>query len=135
MQSNDPTDRVSYQTWQKVQQVVESPIDRTGAFWKYVLSAYLYYRSRLAVPGRAYDSEESGMLALGGSAHTDVMDLEVKLARMSDEARGDAYDWTMGSSQERIAHWRGLVGPKRHQSTISRRRERLVEELASEPDA
>lgn len=133
MPSNvESDDRVSFETWQRVQQTVESPVDRVGPFWKYVLSAYLYFRSRLAVPGRAYDSDESGMLALGGSAHCDVMDLEVKLATMSDQAKADAYEWTLGSSQERIAHWRGLIGPKRgnSQPTISRRRNDLAEKIA-----
>lgn len=130
--SAEADERVSYQTWVRVQQTVESPLDRVGAFWKYVLSAYLYYRSRLAVPGRAYDSDDSGMLALGGSAHADVMDLEVVLAGMSDEARKDAYAWTLGSSQERIAQWRGLMGPGRgnSQQTISRRRNQLAEDVA-----
>lgn len=124
-------DRASYQTWVKVQQVVESPLDRVSAFWKYVMSAYLYYRSRLAVPGRAYDSDENGMLALGGSAHCDVMDLEVVVGRMSDEAKGDAYDWTLGSSQEQVAEWRKM-GRGGSRQTLSRKRNELVEEIAAE---
>lgn len=128
--NTDASDRASYETWQIVQQTVESPVDRTAAYWKYVLSAYAYYRSRLFVPGRAYDSDESGMLAIGGSAHCDVMDLDVIVGGMSPEARKDAYEWTLGSSQERIAQWRGLIGPREHRSTISRRRDRIVDELA-----
>lgn len=132
MPSSTEVDRISYRTWQTVQQTVESPLDRVGAFWKYVLSAYCYYRSRLVVPGRAYHSDADGMLAIGGSAHCDVMDLEVVVAAMSAEARDDAYEWTLGSSQEQIAHWRGLIGPKEHRSTLSRRRDRLVEEIAAQ---
>ena len=130
MPSNaEADDRVSYQTWVKVQQAVESPLDRVGSFWKYVLSAYMYYRSRLAVPGRAYDSDEHGMLALGGSAHTDVLDLEVHLGRMSEEARAMAYDWTLGSSQEKVVEWRKM-GRGGSRQTLSRKRNELVEEIA-----
>lgn len=133
MQSNDTDiDRMSYQTWQTVQNIVESPLDRTAPYFKYILSAYLYYTSRLAVPGRAYDSDEYGMLALGGSAHVDIMDVEVAISRMSDAAKDDAYDWTMGSSQEQVAEWRKMGrGDTRDRSGISRRRDRLAEEISA----
>lgn len=125
MQSNAlDMDRMSYQTWQKVQAVVESPLDRTPTYFKYVLSAYMYFTSRLAVPGRAYDSDEYGMLAIGGSAHTDIMDVEVAIARMSDAAKDDAYEWTLGSSQEQVAEWR-----KMGRGELSERRTNLVSEL------
>lgn len=128
-------DAASYQAWVKVQQVVESPLDRVGTFWKYVMSAYMYYRARLLVPGRAYDSDESGMLAIGGSAHVDLMDLDVVVGDMSDEAKGDAYDWTLGSSQEQVAEWRKMGRGGSGQSTVSRRRTRMVEEIASGSNA
>lgn len=122
---------MSYQTWVKVQQTIESPLDRIGPHWKYVLSAYLYFRSRLFVPGRAYDSEEHGMLSIGGTAHCEVMDLDVKLSRMSKQAQRDACDWMLGTSQERIAEWRKM-GRGESQSSISRRRSRLIEDLESD---
>lgn len=128
--SNEETDRVSYQTWQKVQQTVESSMDRTPSFWKYVLSAYLFYKSRLAVPGRAYDSDEHGMLAIGGSAHADVMDLELYIGRQSAETRTEAYDWTLDSSQEKVSEWRKM-GHGISQQTVSRRRNRIVEDAAA----
>lgn len=131
MQPSDLTDRASYQTWQAVEAAVVSPLDRTAAFWKYVLSAYHYFRSRLAVPGRAYDSDEHGMLAIGGSAHVDVMDLEVKLQGMSDDARGLAYEWTLDSSQEKVAEWRRM-GRGYSQPTVSRRRKGLIENLSAD---
>ena len=123
-------DAASYQAWVKVQQVVESPLDRVGDFWRYVLSVYPYFRSRLVVPGRAYDTDEDGQLAIGGSAHCDVMDLDVKLAGMSDLARQTAHEWTLDSSPEQVAYWRGM-GRGNSQRSMGRRRAELLDDLES----
>lgn len=126
-------ERSSYQAWQAVEAVVGSPIDRTGPYWRYVISAYPYFRSRLCVPGRAYDSEEHGMLAIGGSAHCDVMSLDVYLASQSKELQDAAIEWMGDASQEKVAYWRGM-GRGNSQQTISRQRNRLVREVADAID-
>jgi hypothetical protein len=131
MTANAQADRISYQSWQAIQAAIDTPIDRTPPYWKYVMSAYLYFRSRLAVPGRAYDSEEHGMLAIGGSAHADIMDLEAFLAAEDDETRREAYDWTLDSSQERVSYWRGM-GRGNSRQAISRRRNDLANEMGSQ---
>ena len=132
--TNAEADRISYQTWQVVQAHVESPLDDTPAFWRYVISAYPYYRSRLFAPGRAYDTEEDGMLAIGGSAHCDVMDLDVKLHGMSAQARRTAVTWMMDSSPDDVAYWRKL-GRGISTRTEYRRRNDLLDRLAQESRA
>lgn len=126
--SADAIDRVSYQTWQIVQAQVESPLDRVGNYWRHIISAYPYFRSRLLAPGRAYDSEEDGMLAIGGSAHCDVMDLDVKLGGMSAEALQTAVEWMDDSSHETIDYWRKL-GRGSSRTTQWRRRSDLLQKL------
>ena len=91
-----------------IEHLITSPLDRTPAYYKYLMSAYLYYEARLAVPGRAYDTDDVGMLALGGSAHCDLMDLEVWLTRADDRTRETALAWALDASPEQVAYWRGL---------------------------
>jgi len=129
MNSSDNDDRISYQTWQTVQATVETSLDRTPSFWKYVMSAYPYFKSRLFVPGRAYDSDEHGMLAIGGSAHADCMDLDVYLATQSKETQDAAIEWMGDASQEKVAYWRGF-GRGNSQPSVSRQRSRIAEKVA-----
>lgn len=137
MPSTNETDRLSYERWQVSQQTraivaehTESPLDRTSDYWRHIIAAYLYFRSRLFAPGRAYDSEDDGMLAIGGSAHCDVMDLDVKLGAASPEAKRTAVEWMLDSSPDDVAYWRKLGRGVSVRSTY-RRRTDLVERLAA----
>lgn len=132
MHSTNDLDRQSYQTWQRTQEIVTdmttSSLDRVADYWRHIIAAYPYFRSRLLAPGRAYDSEEDGMLAIGGSAHCDVMDLDVKLAGMSPQARQTAINWMDDTSPDDVAYWRKL-GRGSSRWTIQRRRNELIQKL------
>lgn len=130
MPANAAADRVSYQAWQAVEAVVSSPLDRTGPYWRYVISAYPYFRSRLYVPGRAYDSDEHGMLAIGGSAHCDVMSLDVYLVGQSKEVQDDAIKMMDESSAEQTSYWRGMG----RGNAASRRQKQVVDDIAADLD-
>ncbi len=104
-------------------QVVEETSDN---YQKYVISAYNYFRSRLLVPGRCYEDESRGMLAVGGSAHLDIIDLDIWLKKQQPETEMEFLDWSGGSSLEQTAYWRGLG--KYSASTIKRRRDKLLKQ-------
>lgn len=97
----------------------------TSDYVRYVISAYPYFRSRLLVPGRCYEDDTHGMMAIGGSAHMDIIDLDIWLSSQSKSTMDEAVDWILGSSLEQIAYWRGFG--KTHKGTISRRRDRLAD--------
>lgn len=127
-------DKESYSRWLAVESVMQ-PIDRVSEHRKYVISSYLYARSRLLVPGRNYEDNDHGPLSAGGNAHVDIIDFDMWLENQSnDELRQDTLDWMRDSSLEKAAYWRGL----RHRSTIKRRRDKIVakstqQTAASEP--
>jgi len=91
---------------------------------RYLISAYGYYRSRLLVPGRCYEDDNHGMLAVGGSAHLDIIDLDIYMSRQGDADKKEVMDWARGSSLEQVAYWRGLG--KNSASTIKRRRDKIA---------
>lgn len=122
-------DRDAYTRWQAIEAAVVSPLDRTPAFWKALITAYPYWRSRLAAPGRAYDSEEHGQLPIGGSAHADVMDLDVYLGSRDQRTRDEAVAMMGDSSPESVAYWRGL-GRGSSRTTQWRRRNEIAEGAA-----
>ena len=124
----------SYRLWQIAQNVVYSPMDRTSPYWKYVLSAYHYFRSRLTGPGRAYDTDDTGMLAIGGSAHCDIIDLDVWLAQQADNVRLGAYEMTLDASQEKVAYWRNYARGYSRQS-VQRQREKIAVGATADIDA
>ena len=125
---HDRADKLSYQTWLTVQRETQNPIEDFADYWKWILSCYPYFRSRLLAPGRAYDSEEDGMLAIGGSAHASVMDLDVKLKGMSKQAQDTAMRWMDDSSPDDVAYWRKL-GRGHSPASVYRHRSELVEKL------
>lgn len=92
---------------------------------RYLISAYPYYRSRLLVPGRCYEDDNHGMLAVGGSAHLDIIDLDIYLSQSDSKSQQEALDWISGSSLELVAYWRGLG--KASASTVKRRRDKIAE--------
>lgn len=102
--------------------------EQSQDYQRYVLSAYPYFRARLLVPGRNHADEDSGMLAIGGSAHVDLIDLDIWLAQQPADIREEALYWIRGSSLEQTAFWRGLG--KSSRSTIKRRRDRIAEKSA-----
>lgn len=123
----------SYRLWQVAQSVVASPMDRTSPYYKYLLSAYHYFRSRLTGPGRAYDTDDTGMLAIGGSAHCDLMDLDVWLSRQDDATRRTAYEWTLDASQEKVAYWHNYARGYSRQS-VQRQRQGVADDATAEID-
>lgn len=118
-------DQQAYRNYQ-INEALHSSLEYTSDYRKYVIWSYLYVRSRLAVPGRSYESDFSGMLPLGGPAHCDVMDLDRWLEEEgTDKIRRDIIEWMNDSSPEQVAYYRGLSRvPKQ---TISKRRNRLAE--------
>lgn len=121
---NSTMDKQSYDEYlaQEASDTIESG---TSDYVRYVISAYPYFRSRLLVPGRCYEDDSHGMMAIGGSAHMDVIDLDMWLSEQSPETMDEALDWILGSSLEQIAYWRGFG--RGHKGTLSRRREKLAE--------
>lgn len=117
-------DKAAYRSY--VQNVDREIDDRSSNKQKYVLSAYNYYRSRLLVPGRNYADEDHGPLAIGGSAHVDLIDLDIWLSKQNVRVKREARDWTLDASLEQTAYWRGL-GPN-SRSTIKRRRDKIAED-------
>jgi hypothetical protein len=113
-----------------IESLITSPLDRTPSYYKYLMSAYLYYEARLAVPGRAYDTDDLGMLALGGSAHVDLLDLEVWLASADDRTRSEALTWALDASPEQVSYWRGL-GRGHSPRNVRRERESMAEQAAA----
>lgn len=91
---------------------------------RYLISAYPYYRARLLVPGRCYEDDNHGTLAVGGSAHLDIIDLDVFMAKSDVSTQEETIDWACGSSLDQVAYWRGLG--KSSASTIKRRRDKIV---------
>jgi len=122
-------DLLSYRRHQSIEQQFSSAIERGPAYQKFILSTYLYWRSRLSVPGRAYDLDDGGMLPIGGSAHCDLMDLDNFLSQQSDADRSVAYYWALDSSPEEVAQLRRSRGYSR--SSMSRKRQVLAEKAAS----
>lgn len=96
----------------------------TSDYVKYVISAYAYFRSRLLIPGRCYEDDNHGAMAIGGSAHADVIDLDIWLSQQGKETIDEAVDWIKGSSLEQVAYWRGLG--RKNRGTISRRRKKIA---------
>jgi hypothetical protein len=92
-------------------------------YTRFVISAYVYFRSRLLVPGRCYEDTHHGPLAIGGAAHADVMDLDRWLDKQNGDTLREALDWMRGSSLADVAYWRGLG----HASSVKRRRDKIVE--------
>lgn len=119
-----------YQTQQAIENLLDSAVEYTSDYRRYVILSYLYVRSRLGVPGRSYESEYSGMLPLGGPAHCDVMDLDRWLeAEDSDKLRRDVMDWMLDASPEQVAYYRGLSRiPK---SNLSERRSRIAKRASN----
>jgi hypothetical protein len=99
--------------------------EQSNEYQRYVLSAYPYFRARLLVPGRNHADEDSGSLAIGGSAPVDVIDLDIWLSKQPAHIQEEALQWIRGSSLEQTAYWRGLG--KASRSTIKRRRDKIVE--------
>lgn len=118
-------DATSYREHLSIEAMLASPLDRTPPYMKYLVSAWPYYRARLGAPGRAYDIEDSGMLAIGGSAHCDLLDFEVWLSRQNGATKQEVYKWTMDSSPETIAYWRGF-GRGHSPRSIRRERDRIA---------
>ena len=116
------------------QQVYEEYIKETDLsdfyggsnYARYLISAYAYYRSRLLVPGRCYEDDNHGTLAVGGSAHLDIIDLDIYLSGKGADAINEAIDWIGGASLETVAYWRSLG--KSSASTIKRRRDKLAKD-------
>ena len=121
-------DRREYRAY--VQQLTGEIDLSPSDYMRYVISAYAYFRSRLLVPGRCYEDNNHGTLAIGGSAHADIIDLDQWLSRQSPTTSIEALDWVRGSSLEQVAYWRGLG----HGSTIKRRRDKIIEDGAKNID-
>lgn len=130
MTTTDQLEVETYRRYQAEEARYEAIEGRAGFnhWFKYLLSAYNYYRSRLLVPGRSYEDGDNGAIAIGGAAHCDLMDLEVWLGAQPAAARREAIDWAMDTSLEQVAYWRGMG--RSSASTIMRRRNRLVEAAA-----
>lgn len=124
-------DRKAYEDYLSQQKrIVE---EHSSNYQKYVISAYAYFRSRLLVPGRCYEDESRGMLAVGGSAHLDIIDLDIWMKSQPSEAEEEFIDWASGSSLEQTAYWRGLG--KYSASTIKRRRDKLLKQKMEDENA
>lgn len=115
-------DKEAYQVY--IRTLNQSVAEESNEYQRYILSAYPYFRARLLVPGRNHADEDSGMLAIGGSAHVDVIDLDIWLSKQSADVREEALHWIRGSSLEKTAYHRGLG--KASRSTIKRRRDKIV---------
>lgn len=115
-------DRVIYEEYLKENDL--SDFYGGSNYARYLISAYPYYRSRLLVPGRCYEDDNHGMLAVGGSAHLDIIDLDMYLSQKDESSQKEALDWICGSSLEMVAYWRGLG--KSSASTIKRRRDKIT---------
>lgn len=121
---NNPMDKRVYEEY--LADESKSDIESgTSDYVRYVISAYPYFRSRLLVPGRCYEDDLHGTMAIGGSAHMDLIDLDMWLCTQSRETVDEAVDWILGSSLEQISYWRGFG--KTHKGTLSRRRDKLAE--------
>lgn len=116
-------DRESYEIYLRT--VNHSVQEQSSEYQRYVLSAYPYFRSRLFVPGRNHADEDSGSLAIGGSAHVDVIDLDIWLSKQPKHIVDEALVWMRGSSLEQAAYWRGLG--KSSVNRIKRDRDKIVE--------
>jgi hypothetical protein len=119
-------DKEAYQVYLRT--VNQGLPEQTKEYQRYVLSAYPYFRARLLVPGRNHADEDSGTLAIGGSAHIDIIDLDIWLEKQNADIREEALHWIRGSSLEQTAYWRGLG--KGSRSTIKRRRDRIAQKSA-----
>jgi len=128
MTSSSSDEQLSYRRHQSIESQFSSPIERGPAYNKYLLSAYLYFRARLCVPGRAYDETDGGMLAIGGSAHCDILDLESFLAQQGDDDKDVAYYWMLDSSPDEVAQLRRSRGYSR--TSMQRKRQLLVAKAA-----
>lgn len=104
--------------------------EHVGDYFKYVISAYPYFKSRLLIPGRCYEDDNHGSMAIGGSAHADLMDLEQWLKGKDGNMREEILDWMRGSSLEQVAYWRGLG--KNNKGTISRRRSKIAQKATKD---
>jgi len=120
------TDRQAYRAFQAQEALLSSSIDYQSDYRKYVVRAYHYIRARLLVPGRCYESEDFGPMALGSPAHCDVIDLDVWLTKQDNSRLSeDALDWMCDSSPEEVAHMRSLVRiPLK--DTIKKKRQRII---------
>lgn len=117
------TDQESYNEY--LRQEFSDLDDNSSDFQKFLISAYPYFRSRLLVPGRCHEDEDHGSLAIGGSAHLDIVDLDIWLSQQSDLVRLEVLDWVNDTSLEQTAYYRGLG--KYSKSTIKRRRDKIAE--------
>ena len=107
-------DHLSYRQYQEIDRLVTGPLDRANSWTRYLLNGYWYLRSRLNAPGRAYDTDDAGMLAIGGAAHCDVMDLDVRMRReYAPPQRTTAYEWSIDATPESVAYWRGRARDER----------------------
>lgn len=118
-------DRESYRIYQQSAQAELN--DQSTDYQRYILSAYPYFRSRLLVPGRNHAEDAYGSIAIGGSAHVDLIDLDIWLSKQNDTVRTEALYWIRGSSLEQTAYWRGMG--KSSRSTIKRRRDKIAQNL------
>jgi hypothetical protein len=119
-------DQQAYQHYQRSAQVENN--EESTDYQRYILSAYPYFRARLLVPGRNHSDDASGSIAIGGSAHIDLIDLDIWLSKQSAKVRLEALYWIRGTSLEQTAYWRGMG--KSSRSTIKRRRDKIVRNLA-----
>lgn len=121
--------KTAYHRYVDIEAFTTSPIERTAPYIKYLINAWPYYRSRLLAPGRAYDSDDVGMLAIGGSAHCDILDLEDYVDRQGGEAYAEFVNWTLDSSPEDVAYWRGF-GRGHSPRSVRRNRDQLAADIA-----
>lgn len=119
-------DKLAYAIYQKKER--EEFNEYSTDYQRYVLSAYPYFRSRLLAPGRNHADEDSGSLAIGGSAHVNLIDMDIWLSRQPQQVREEALHWIRGSSLEQTAYWRGLG--RSSKSTIKRRRDKIAQNAA-----
>ncbi len=123
-------DKQSYRTWQ-LNEYTNPKIEQTSDWIKYIISSYLYARSRLAVPGKNYSDNEHNLLPIGGSMHCEIIDLDRWLEKKSDpQLRQEVIDWINGASLEEAAYYRGFG--KSSRSTIMRRRNKIANKISND---
>lgn len=124
------TPDTAYRRTPEIEAAAAHPLEYTPDWYKYMFSAYLYMRSRLLMPGRAYDTDETGMLSVGGSAHVDLLDIDVWLQAQPDETRMHALAWALDAGPEDVAYWRKL-GRGYSRTTAWRHRSAIVSSVSA----
>lgn len=123
-------DRQSYTNWQ-INEYAHPKIEQTSDWKKFIISSYLYARSRLGVPGRNYADNEHNVLPIGGLMHCELIDLDIWLQKKGDAAlHREVMDWINGASLEEAAYYRGFG--KSSRSTIMRRRNKIANRIADD---